>query len=299
MTPPFDTPKYNDLIYDVGLHRGEDSEYYLKKGFRVIAFEADNDLANETRSRLDVFIQSRRLVVEEGAIVDDQTLGSGVESIPFYKNLDNSVWGTVIADWSELREDVGARTAAVQVVVRDFRECMRTHGIPRYLKIDIEGVDIVCVEALQSFSERPDFLSIEADKDNIEPQLQALESLGYSEFQLIEQSAIPNRQSARNPALEGNAFDWAFVEGCSGLFGLELGPEWVKANRIRDKHREIRFGYSFLGEKGWMRKLRFPGAGRMRQVTRWILNWWLGESVTGWYDLHARLGKPEKQSIKP
>ena len=25
------------LIYDVGAHRGEDTEFYLKKGFRVVA----------------------------------------------------------------------------------------------------------------------------------------------------------------------------------------------------------------------------------------------------------------------
>ena len=30
----------NNLIYDVGLHKGEDSEFYLKKGFRVVAIEA-------------------------------------------------------------------------------------------------------------------------------------------------------------------------------------------------------------------------------------------------------------------
>ena len=33
-------PKYSDLIYDVGFHQGEDTAYYLKKGFRVVAFEA-------------------------------------------------------------------------------------------------------------------------------------------------------------------------------------------------------------------------------------------------------------------
>ena len=30
----------DDLIYDVGMHRAEDTEFYLAKGFRVIAVEA-------------------------------------------------------------------------------------------------------------------------------------------------------------------------------------------------------------------------------------------------------------------
>ena len=40
-----------DLIYDVGMHKGEDTELYLKKGFRVIAFEADPDLVASARTK--------------------------------------------------------------------------------------------------------------------------------------------------------------------------------------------------------------------------------------------------------
>ena len=44
-----DVPKHKDLVYDVGMHKGEDTEFYLRKGFRVIAFEADPDLAHSGR----------------------------------------------------------------------------------------------------------------------------------------------------------------------------------------------------------------------------------------------------------
>ena len=30
--------KHQDLIYDVGFQHGEDTAFYLKKGFRVVAF---------------------------------------------------------------------------------------------------------------------------------------------------------------------------------------------------------------------------------------------------------------------
>jgi hypothetical protein len=33
-----------NLIFDVGLHKGEDTDFYLRKGFRVVAFEAHPDL---------------------------------------------------------------------------------------------------------------------------------------------------------------------------------------------------------------------------------------------------------------
>ena len=50
-----DTPKHHNLIYDVGLHKGEDAEFYLHKGFRVVAFEADPDLIAFCRERLKKF----------------------------------------------------------------------------------------------------------------------------------------------------------------------------------------------------------------------------------------------------
>ena len=44
MTELHNTPKHKDLIFDIGMHKGEDAEFYLRKGFRVVAFEADADL---------------------------------------------------------------------------------------------------------------------------------------------------------------------------------------------------------------------------------------------------------------
>ena len=42
-----------DLIIDFGLHKGEDTEYYLlEKGFRVAAIEADPALARVARRAL-------------------------------------------------------------------------------------------------------------------------------------------------------------------------------------------------------------------------------------------------------
>jgi hypothetical protein len=45
-----------DLIYDVGLHLGEDSEFYLKKGFNVVAVEANPVNAAEAANRLKAYV---------------------------------------------------------------------------------------------------------------------------------------------------------------------------------------------------------------------------------------------------
>jgi 16S rRNA A1518/A1519 N6-dimethyltransferase RsmA/KsgA/DIM1 with predicted DNA glycosylase/AP lyase activity len=77
----FDTPKYDDLIYDIGMHKGEDSEFYLRKGFRVVAVEADPDLVRHCRNRLRRFIDQGQLIIVEGAIVDVDSTETGRTAI--------------------------------------------------------------------------------------------------------------------------------------------------------------------------------------------------------------------------
>ena len=117
MTPY--TPKHNDLIYDVGLHKGEAFEFYLRKGFRVVAFEADPDLAASCRERLKEFIDDGQLTIVEGAIVDCKTAKSSESKVRFYKNLDNSVWGTILPTWSERNDRLGASSEVAAVNFSD------------------------------------------------------------------------------------------------------------------------------------------------------------------------------------
>lgn len=45
-------PLSRDLIFDIGMHRGEDSEFYLRKGFRVVAVEAIDSFCRTVAERL-------------------------------------------------------------------------------------------------------------------------------------------------------------------------------------------------------------------------------------------------------
>src|SRR5688500_18343629 len=89
-----------DLIYDVGLHVGEDSDFYLKKGFKVVAIEANPDLAKVCREKFRDEIGQGRFTLIEGAIADPTTLTPGQTSICFYRSRDRSSWGSVSPDWN-------------------------------------------------------------------------------------------------------------------------------------------------------------------------------------------------------
>ena len=285
-----DTPKQKDLIFDIGMHKGEDTEFYLKKGFRVVAIEADPDLANLCRKRFKEFIDNGQLTIVEGAIVNLNTVEDGQEKVTFFRNDDISVWGTVCVEWKERNERLGTSSSMLEVDIIDFVSIIRQHGVPHFMKIDVEGVDVVCLDALRLFHERPDYVSIESDKTsfaNIRHEIDLFAELGYDSFQAIEQSATPHSQSPPNPAREGAFVAQCFESGASGLFGSELGGEWKSKRNILRQYRYIRLGYYLLGDDGIMKQWNFLGASKLRRSISRFLNLFTKAAVPGWYDTHA------------
>jgi len=293
------TPKHEDLIYDVGMHKGEDTEFYLRKGFRVVAFEANPDLVCSCRDRLKDSIDRGQLTIVEGAILDPGAIGPS-KKVQFYMNEDKSVWGTVCEPWAERNSKLGSSSSKIEVNAVDFAAVIREHGIPHFIKIDIEGCDMVCIDALKNFSERPDYVSIESDKTrfaNIKREIDSLAALGYSSFQAIEQSSIPFTQFPPNPSREGEYVAHKFVNGASGLFGSELGDKWKSRHRILLQYSVIRLMYFLLGDEGVMKKWKFRGSSKMRSLTRDLLRWLTKEKVPGWYDTHARHSSTKDRSV--
>lgn len=286
-----DTPKHKDLIYDIGMHKGEDTEFYLRKGFRVVAFEADPDLVRLCKNRLKGFIEQGQLTVVEGAIVNLESIEAGQRKARFYRNDDVSVWGTVCVDWAERNVRLGTSSSMLEVDVIDFAGIMQLHGVPHYMKIDIEGVDMVCVNALRLFRERPDYVSIESDKTgfaNIKREIDAFVDLRYDSFQAIEQSAIPHSQTPPYPAIEGDYVAQRFERGSSGLFGSELGSEWKSKHEILRQYRVVRLGYYLVGNDGIVGRWKYRGAMRLRSLICRFLRLFTKATVPGWYDTHAR-----------
>ncbi len=231
-----------NLIFDIGLHRGEDTEFYLKKGFRVVAFEANPDLVSHCRTRFQNEITTGRLTIVSGAIVPRCELDNGKETITFYRNEGLSVWGTVRQDWAQRNEKLGAASTCVEVAVIDFVAELRRYGIPYYMKIDIEGCDTVCLESLRSFAIRPHYVSIESSKlglDSVRQELLLLQELGYDTFQVVEQSQLHVTQRMPPSAREGLAVNHTFEEGASGLFGRELSGRWLKLAQTLRRYRLI------------------------------------------------------------
>jgi FkbM family methyltransferase len=286
-----DSPRQKDLIYDVGMHKGEDTEFYLRKGFRVIAFEADPDLAGRCRKTLREFIEQGRLTIVEGAIIGPDSIAPGQKTIMFFKNETKSTWGTVCADWAERNKVLGSPSAVIEVNVVDFAGIMREHGVPYFLKIDVEGVDMVCVDALRQFRQRPAYVSLESDKTSlrlIELEIDSLSDLGYDSFQAVEQSGIPRFQSPPDPAGEGTYFAQKFEPGSSGLFGRELPERWRSQRQILRHYGLIRVGYMLVGHDGILTGRAFPGVSILQRLVHKFFKILTKSPDFAWFDTHAR-----------
>ncbi|RWO56067.1 hypothetical protein [Mesorhizobium sp.] len=57
-----------DLVYDVGMHNGNDTAFYVSQGYRVVAIEADPAQAEAGRKRFAAEIEKGQVHVVEAAI---------------------------------------------------------------------------------------------------------------------------------------------------------------------------------------------------------------------------------------
>lgn len=271
-----------NLIFDVGLHKGEDTEFYLKKGFKVVAFEADPSSIGFCKEKFSDEISDGKLVIVEGAIVDRSSYVG--ETVKFFKNEDHSVWGTIDPDWAARNESLGTSSTVIEVQTIELQQCFEEFGVPYYLKIDIEGMDLVCLEALTDLKDKPAYVSIESEKVNFQDLLSEFEifdRLGYDKFQLINQSEV-NGHREPNDSLEGGFQNCDFKPGASGLFGSDLRGAWLEKGDAIKKYKWIFRGYRIWGDsskyKNWM----------IMKVLRKLLVSVLGTNIPGWYDTHAR-----------
>jgi FkbM family methyltransferase len=228
------------LIMDIGMNNGRDSSFYLEKGFRVVAVEANPVLAAKAHASLAAYVDRGQLIIES----------VGIGSLPavsvFYENLNNDHWSSFRKDWGT-RDGSLYREREVHCILP--QELFERHGMPYYLKIDIEGNDIEIVRALHDFRERPRYLSLEEHESYYFEELRAV---GGKRFKLVNQNTLWQVRCP-NPPREGRYVDAAFDAATSGPFGEEAPGDWVSFDQALSKyHAEIRSPTrGFLAEDAW------------------------------------------------
>jgi len=232
-----------NTIYDLGVHTGMDSLYYLKKGFKVIGIEANPRLVNKIKNKLNDYIEQGKFILINKAITNKTD-----KKIDFYINEKKKDWGTVLSNWNRTMNN---KFKKISVETITLQKIIETYGLPYYLKIDIEGSDVLILDSLLEINEKPKYLSIELlsinnlknEKIDYLEILNKLKKLGYNKFILYNQA---KKREVLKPSLEGKTIDYNFTGHCSGLFGKdifesenEVNFEYLKEKYIEHINKKI------------------------------------------------------------
>jgi FkbM family methyltransferase len=277
----------NDLIYDVGMHNGDDTAFYLASGFRVVAVEADPDLAAAAGKRFQAELAAKRLTILNVGIAENS------RQAEFWINETRSTFNSFSREESAR---LGDPVHCIRIPCRRLDEILAEKGIPFYLKIDIEGHDIVCCHQIAKL-DKPKYISVEMSRLEL---LLKLQELGYDRFKLITQfdlQAIDLRgkqhvrllrrifrianhrkedrrlhlRIARAGAAKllaiARAFDlkpfgesivrsrrlpeWTFRIGCAGTFGDDLPGEWLRGEDVAALWLRELDEYAKMGRELW------------------------------------------------
>lgn len=268
--------KHENLIYDVGMNTGQDTDFYLKKGFRVIGFEADPDNVEVCEQRFAEAVKDERLIIVSGAITENEG-----ESVKFYKNLDHGLWGSTSKDFVARNKVMGTEQKTIEVEAVDFGECLKKYGVPYYLKADIVGSEKVCLRAMLDFDTQPDYISIRSEKvifRNLEDEFDLLEQLGYDKFKAVQQN-FTNKEVAINSEKH---LTHRFEEGASGSFGEDTAGVWKTREQVLKEYRKIFTLYWLFGDYSYLTQTG-KGTKFITQIERVFRR-----PIPGWYDTHAK-----------
>ncbi|ABE39741.1 Methyltransferase FkbM [Rhodopseudomonas palustris BisB5] len=248
------------LIYDLGLHEGHDTRYYLDKGFRVVALDANPRFCEMGRASF----ANKDCVVVERALYSEAN-----SEVTFYVRDDSDGWSSV---FQGVAERDGRSSTTVRVKTTTLSELFEAYGVPYYVKCDIEGADTIFASQLVGDGRLPPFVSVEIDSLEVPEKLRAA---GYDRFQIVNQAHLSLYRSPK-PAREGRYVPITFHGKMSGPFGRELPRRrWVTFEQAAAQFRT----YEALPKLSWLRRKVLRRWGKLTHR-----GWLIGQS---WLDLHA------------
>jgi|SRR5262245_49653193 FkbM family methyltransferase len=189
------------LVFDIGANRGEFAELFSGLGATVVAVEPNPELVGIIRSRVPAAIVERAAVGAQQGTADLWVGGSDGDSTLSPEYLDVLARAT----------DVKRRPISVPVTTLDA--LIARHGMPDFVKIDVEGYEW---SVFRGLSARPAALSFEFHASLLHELDKCLERLAGYRFRIAV----------------GNDFTWA--------------TEWSQAAEISRRAAELSSGRESL-----------------------------------------------------
>jgi FkbM family methyltransferase len=165
------------VIFDVGANEGQKTDIFLRLGAKVVAVEPDERNQSILKQNFLSYRFIKKPVVIVGKALSDQ---NGAETMWIdepgsAKNTLNPKWvETLRTDSSRFGKSLEfAQKKEVETIT--LEELIRSHGLPFYIKIDVEGYEAVVLRGLRSAMR---YLSFEVNLPEFRPEaLECIELL--------------------------------------------------------------------------------------------------------------------------
>lgn len=242
------------LIYDFGMNNGDDVEYYLLKGARVVGVEANPALCELVERRFQREIEADRLVVLNLALAEQESS----EPISFYLHKTNHGLSQLPRPGdAELHEfdEVQVRCRTPASIVREF-------GEPSYIKIDVEHFDVAVLKNLFAAGIFPPEISAESHSAEV---FACLLSNGYRSFNLVDGPSLPRRYGNATIMSPQGPRTFHFSPDSAGPFGEDIHGPWEDGNTFLHT-----LAIAGLGWKDIHASMTIPAAppARLREIYR-------------------------------
>lgn len=223
------------LVYDVGMHDGNDSAYYLAKGFDVVAIDANPSSCERCRDRFTAEIRAGRLTILNVGVSNEEGVGT------FHVNLAEEPISTFVPERFAAMEWVRQEWREIDVPIVRLSDLIDRHGCAAFIKIDVEFFDQNVMLDLLRTNHRPPLISVEAQEIDT---FCSLVCMGYRRFRLSSGEDVPRRFS-RSPIrrLDGSEFEWSFPSFSSGPFGEDYPEPWLGKDAALERLMHIGPGW--------------------------------------------------------
>jgi FkbM family methyltransferase len=132
----------NDLVFDIGANAGHKALQFDRVAKKVICLEPDPTAVEALQARFAS--RPSIIILAEG-------VGDTVGSLELIRLEKGSAYNTFSNKWAEYRSQKSAQEKSGTVVVvpiTTLDKLIEVHGVPNYIKIDVEGFEIQVLRGL-------------------------------------------------------------------------------------------------------------------------------------------------------
>jgi FkbM family methyltransferase len=170
--------KPGDLVFDAGAHVGDRVAAFRRLKARVVAIEPQPALVRTLKL---LYGRDRDVVIEPAA------LGAAAGTVELKVNVDNPTVSTASADFvAAARGAVGWRdqawTGSVVVAMTTLDALIARHGVPAFIKIDVEGFEAEALAGLTKLVAALSFEFTTIQRGVAQAALDRCAALGFTGF---------------------------------------------------------------------------------------------------------------------